>query len=242
MLWRWIAGLLVTVIITHADIPLAAAQTEPDRPLEEIHSEWSQDGELQLERPSAEPEAQAPPQRSRTPGWIDWLSDILSAFFSAIGPLFRILFYVLIGAIVLAIGWFILGQVFDLRLERFRRRKKEIEVSQAEDIRPDAAQARSLLEEADALAREGRFAQAVHLLLFRSIEDIQERGAGGLSRAMTAREIGALSALPDRARRALAPIIGVVERSFFGGREVDRAGWETARASYEEFAFGETWT
>jgi hypothetical protein len=109
------------------------------------------------------------------------------------------------------------------------------------DLRPDAAAARSLLEEADALARQGRFAEAVHLLLFRSIEDIQERVDGGVPNSLTAREIAALGKLPARARRALAPIIQVVERSFFGGRAVEADGWQEARSSYEDFAFGEGW-
>ena len=40
---------------------------------------------------------------------------------------------------------------------------------------PEEAGARSWLEEADALAREGRFAEAIHHLLFRSVEDICRR-------------------------------------------------------------------
>lgn len=241
MLWRWIAGLVVAGVFALCAAAPALARDEAERSLEDIHAEWVEDTELQLERPEAEPEIQAPPQRREQPGWIAWLSRILGDFFAAIGPFFRIVFYALIAVVALAIAWFILSQVFDLRLERFRRKKQEIVDSHAEDIRPDAELARSLLEEADILAREGRYAEAVHLLLFRSIEDIQERGKAGLSQSLTAREIGSLSDLPDRARRALAPIIGVVERSFFGGRDVDRAGWETARASYEDFAFGETW-
>jgi hypothetical protein len=39
----------------------------------------------------------------------------------------------------------------------------------------------------------------------------------------------------------LKPIITIVEHSFFGGRDVDEAGWKTARGSYEKFAFGEGW-
>ena len=99
-----------------------------------------------------------------------------------------------------------------------------------------------MLEEADALAHAGKFAEAVHLLLFRSIEDIQTRVETGVPRSLTAREIGRLGFLPDRARTALGPIIAIVERSFFGGRDVDQAGWQTARASYEDFAFGGEWS
>ena len=109
------------------------------------------------------------------------------------------------------------------------------------DIRPDADQARSLLEEADLLARAGKFAEAVHLLLFRSIDDIQQQLEGGVPRSLTAREIGGLGHLPDEAKSALSPIIMIVERSFFGDRDVDEPDWKTARGSYERFAFGEGW-
>ena len=58
------------------------------------------------------------------------------------------------------------------------------------------------------------------------------RGNNGLS---------GLQNLPERAKRGLGPIIRIVERSFFGGRPVDSDGWLEARASYEDFAFGEGW-
>ena len=50
-----------------------------------------------------------------------------------------------------------------------------------------------------------------------------------------------LGKLPERVKRGLKPIIMVVERSFFGGRAVDADGWQEARRSYEDFAFGEGW-
>ena len=107
-----------------------------------------------------------------------------------------------------------------------------------EDQRPDPKRAATLLEEADALAAEGRFAEAVHLLLFRSIEDLRERRSGGVPQSLTAREISSLSDLTQRTREALSPIIRIVENSFFGGRPVDQTGWQSARSSYESFAFG----
>ena len=45
-----------------------------------------------------------------------------------------------------------------------------------------------------------------------------------------------------RPRLAISRAVNeVVERSFFGGRAVDADGWQEARRSYEEFAFGEGW-
>ncbi|NBC20211.1 MAG: hypothetical protein GVY06_04045 [Alphaproteobacteria bacterium] len=242
VLKRWITGLVTLVIAMSPGGPAAIAAADSPRALEEIHREWAEDEELQLERPEAKPQVNTPPTPRERPGWQRWIADMLGWLFSIVGPVFRVIFYILVSAIAVTIAGFILSQVFNLRVGRERRDKARVTESRVEDLRPDAGRARTLLEEADALAREGRFADAVHLLLFRSIEDIQERQEGGLPRSLTAREIGALGALPETARRALAPIIGVVERSFFGGREVDRQGWETARASYETFAFGESWS
>ena len=67
------------------------------------------------------------------------------------------------------------------------------------------------------------------------------RVAGHESVVLTAREIGGLGLLPEHAKRDLSPIIMIVERSFFGDRDVDEDGWKAARGSYQNFAFGADW-
>jgi len=241
-----VACLLLAGLSLPALSPVALAQGPapvPGEPgageLGEVHAEFLTDGELQLEWPEAEaPEPVEPP-----PGWLRGLADFLGELLNLLGPVFRLLFYGICVILVASIVWFIFRNLIEARIPGLRRKRSEgIEESVAEPYRPDAVAARSLLEEADALAAAGRFAEAVHLLLFRSIEDIQSRREGGVPRSLTAREIARLEALPDRARRGLAPIIEIVERSFFGGRDVDGTGWQSARASYEDFAFGEAWT
>ena len=59
--------------------------------------------------------------------------------------------------------------------------------------------------------------------------------------ALTSRDIAGLEAMPPGPRRAFARIAERVERSFFGGREVDAADFAAARADYETFAFAEAW-
>ena len=210
--------------------------------LETLHEAYLAEDALQLERPDTEPEEidfdVDDPQRP--PGW-------LTDFFQALGPIFKILFYIGAGLIVAFIAYHILATLFDFRLSDFLGDKnKNGKDSSGDDVlhnlKPDEAAARTLLEQADALAREGKFAEAVHLLLFRSIEDIQTRREQRLSTALTAREIGQLDDLPAKPRAALGPIIQIVERSFFGGQPVDEPGWKTARKSYEDFAFGEAWS
>lgn len=202
--------------------------------VDRAHAAYLLDGELQLERPeqTMEPVEQKPP-----PGWLQAIGN----FLESLGPLFQVAFWLAAALIVAGILYFLFGEAVRLRFAGRSKPRDKREDDVLQDLRPDAAAARSLLDEADALARQGRFAEAVHLLLFRSIEEIQERIEGGVSASLTAREISSLAYLPDRAKRALRPITQVVERSFFGGRSVDEAGWQDARRSYEDFAFGEGW-
>lgn len=203
--------------------------------VDRAHAGYLKDGELQLTRPEEEFEV-APPRE--TPDWL----EAVGRFLNSLGPVFQVVFYIAAALVVLGILYFIFGEAIRLRFGGRKDKTQKPADDVLVDVRPDAAAARSLLEEADALARQGRFAEAVHLLLFRSIEDIQERVEGGVPTSLTAREIAGLGKLPERAKRGLKPIIMVVERSFFGGRPVDADGWQEARRSYEEFAFGEGWT
>lgn len=208
-------------------------ETDLDR-VDRAHAGYLDDAELQLTRPEQDIEI---PEPSPPPGWL----RAFGRFLQSLGPVFEVIFWIAVGLVAAGLLYFLFGEAIRLRFGGKRKPKDERKDDVLVDIRPDAASARSLLEEADALAREGRFAEAVHLLLFRSIEDIQERLEGGVPNSLTAREIASLGRLPDRARRALKPIILVVERSFFGGRAVDADGWQEARRSYEDFAFGEAW-
>lgn len=222
-----------------------AGAAEPLSPgaeaLRETHAAYLATDGLQLERPG-EAVVEPPPPRRNTPDWLRAIGDFIAGVLRALGPVLRVVFWIGVAALAGAVVLFILRETAGVRLPNLLRRKAaEADDHLAPSLKPDAAAARSLLDEADALARNGRFAEAVHLLLFRSIEDIQSRGETGVAKSLTAREIGRLEALPARPRAALSPIIAIVERSFFGGRPVDQASWGEARRSYEDFAFGEAW-
>ena len=203
--------------------------------LDKAHAAYLKRSDLQLERPEWEAPPLPPPKP--LPPWLSWLGNLLNGM----APLFQLLFYAIVVLVIGGFLYFVFGEALLIRFGKSGAGKVTDGDDVLVDVRPDAAMARSLLEEADALARSGKFAEAVHLLLFRSIEDIQSRLDGGVPKSLTAREIGGLRHLPERARRGLGPIIAIVERSFFGGRDVDAEGWQEARASYEDFAFGEGW-
>jgi hypothetical protein len=112
----------------------------------------------------------------------------------------------------------------------------------AEPWRPAPEQARALLEEADRLAGEGRFVEAAHLILLRSIQDIQARRPRAVAVSLTSRDIARLDALPPPARVLFAGIAEAVEISLFGGRTMDGDGYARCRDAYSSFVEAGAWS
>ena len=134
--------------------------------------------------------------------------------------------------LALVILWFLLAPL----VERWRMRPPALP---EEEWTPDRQAAEALLADADRLAREGRFDEAVHLLLRRSVADIAAARPDWLLPASTAREIASFPRLPERARSAFGVIAQRVERSLFALRRLDEADWSAARGAYAEFALAE---
>lgn len=169
-----------------------------------------------------------------TPPPPSWLKP-LAEFLQAIAPVLKYVFWgglILFAAVVL---YLVLREV----LPDFGP-KKRTRVEMA-DWRPAPEQARALLEDADALARAGRFEEAIHLLLFRSIDELSGRRPGVVKPALTSRDIAELPALPPDARDAFVRLAQAVETTFFGGRPAGEQAFGAARADYEAFAFAEGW-
>jgi len=91
------------------------------------------------------------------------------------------------------------------------------------------------------MAADGRFEEAVHELLFRSIQDIDIRRPNTIRRSLTSREIAALKILTPATREAFATIGGVVETSYFGGQKIGKAEFDICRAAYAQFAKKSAW-
>ena len=148
---------------------------------------------------------------------------------------------------VLALGAAILLWAIINRLQhgewtlRLPRRAAVHQLEAEEEWSPEISGVRSWLEEADALAREGRFSEAVHHLLFRSIEDIANRRPALVRPALTSRELASSQLIPSRARELFTAIARLVERSLFGGAPVNKSDWLTAREAYSGFVLPSAW-
>jgi hypothetical protein len=179
---------------------------------------------LQLDFKSAPP----PPP---VPAWLDKLLQALGE----LAPILKFLFWgglALGGALIL---WFVVNEL----LATGRRASS---AAPPADWRPEPERARALLEEADRLAAAGRFGEAIHILLFRSIDDLTGRRPGLIRPALTSRDIAGLDQMPAPARGAFARIAERVERNVFGGRPVGAEDFAHARGDYEAFAFSEGWS
>jgi hypothetical protein len=207
-----------------SEIPRAAAQA---------HAALLKHTDLQFDFPGFKP----PPP----PPWLVWLIDHLFrplAWLLA-HPTVKYFFWtVLIGAIGLGL-FFVIRAV--LRRGWLARRPAESDTKKMEAWRPTPEKARLLLEDADALAAAGRFADAIHLILLRSVVDISERRPELLKPALTSREIGSLAGIPEAARRAFVAIARVVERAVFASRPVGQEDYAACRAEYERFAIPDPW-
>lgn len=205
--------------------PVDAVSTIPVQDFAEAHRELLADRAIQFDLPVDQPPT--------PPAWLGQVAD----FLAAIGPLLRVIFWVVLGAAVLFLVYVIVMRLSG-REWRWRRSRG---AEDAADWRPDAAPARQLLGEADALAAQGLYSEAARLLLYRSIEDIDSRRPELVRPALTSRDIAALPAIPDRPRSAFLAIAMLVERSLFAGRSLDSGDWRDCRSAYEEFAFAEGW-
>lgn len=204
--------------------------------------------------PSVQFNLQPRPPRPEPPAWLKEALEAIGSTLKPVGrllrwfgsflpdaPYARILLWVVLLTGALVIAWALYGRIKhgEWPLPRWPR---EQPVSIEEDEwQPETAGVCSWLDEADTFAAQGMFAEAIHHLLFRSVEDIARRRPQLVRPAITSRELASAEGIPARARTLFSRIAGVVERSLFGGREVSKLEWSEARETYSEFALAGSW-
>lgn len=177
---------------------------------------------------------QTPPPKP--PSWLEaffrWLSELLEPVGRALGlswPVFKWVLLAIGIALVALLLWRMIGPALGWRPQS----RATIEDA---GWTPEAGAALALLEDADRLAAEGRFDEATHLLLQRSVGQIAAARPDLVEPATTARELSTMASLPDGARTAFGVIAGRVERSLFALRALGADDWQAARAAYADFA------
>lgn len=178
-----------------------------------------------------------PTEPPKPPAWLErlqeWLENAMGPLGEQLGSAWPTLKWVLLAIaalLILLLAWRLIAP-----LTGWRPRPRGVE----DQWSPDREQALALLEDADALAAAGRFDEATHLLLIRSVGQIRAVRPDWLDPSSTAREIAALPTLPERARIAFAVIAARVERSLFALMPLAEDDWRAARAAYADFALAD---
>ncbi|KZE17166.1 hypothetical protein AVT10_11785 [Sphingomonas hankookensis] len=208
-----------------------AAASVPPIDSAKVDAAWKTiraDGSIQFDLPEKLPEPRDPP-----PEWLEPVLRAIGNFVQWVGGGWQVILWVIGIVIAIALLFALVPSLREWIAERLGRRRV---VEEAPPWTPTETRARALLEDADALAAEGRFDEAVHLLLFRSIDDIVAWRGDVVRPADTSRDIARAEALPPHARGVFAGIVAAVERSLFGGRALGADDWQRARADYAGFA------
>lgn len=121
-------------------------------------------------------------------------------------------------------------------LRRPDRAAKGKRASRPDRAGPPAARLVVAQQESDALAARGDYAEAMHLLLLRSVEEMRRRLGAPIAASLTSREIHQRSALDDEARGHFGDIIERVEISWFGSHLPGADEYARCRESYAALA------
>ncbi|WP_298300969.1 hypothetical protein [uncultured Erythrobacter sp.] len=180
----------------------------------------------------------------RTPGWFDGLWGAFAEFMaSLLGPVgdflvrnWHILKWLLLGLLAIFVLYWLVRSLGRMARIQLNANDAATGANSDPNWQPNREESLALLEDADRLAAQGRFDEATHLLLKRSVSQIANAQPSWVDPSSTARELAVLPALSDRARRAFRTIAERVERSLFALRALDQSDWEAARAAYADFA------
>ncbi len=101
----------------------------------------------------------------------------------------------------------------------------------------EAAAAANRMNEAGAEAQVhadgGAYAEAMHTLLLRSVEELRRRSRVPLGRSLTSREILSRLPLDTVVHDAFQALVDRVEVTYFGGRQPSREDYEQCRESFD---------
>ena len=139
--------------------------------------------------------------------------------------------------VVAAIGIAVLMLVLWRVIEARRGRERPARVRTPEGGGAPARRSLRIgpLTEVEDLARQGRFGEAIHLLLLHLFAALQRRPATAPAPAHTGREVLARTRLASQAHEALGVLVLAAEKIHFGGRPASREDYEACLAHYRRF-------
>ena len=142
------------------------------------------------------------------------------------------LFWIVIAVAIVGIALVLVQHLRTRRRERRPQAPAGARPGRGPVAIPAVAMPPAALDEADGLAGQGRYGDAVHALLLRGVAALDRQFPRALAPSATSRDIARLPALPDATRQAFAGIAQRTERAVFARATLARHDWEACRALY----------
>ena len=117
-----------------------------------------------------------------------------------------------------------------------RSRRLEEEGSEGDGGLARATMLAGARNEADALAAQGRYDEAMHVLLLRAVGELREKLRLSIADSLTAREIERRAPLDVSGKGAFSRIVRAVEHALFGREPADSSAYLACRADFDVFA------
>jgi hypothetical protein len=213
---------LVSWLIIVGSVAQSVASPTPEEIADALDLAY-ESGRYQTEMPREQPPMQLQPLE---------VPDVVK-------EIIRIVLYTILIVGGLLLLFYIVNALPSLR-EAIKRRRAGRGVASAKAFVTDTDRDRldTALGEADLLARQGAYGEALHLMLLYCLNELRRRFGLGMPPALTSREILGLSALQEARHTALSVIVSAVELSHFGGRPVDEATYRSCRRRCEDVVLG----
>ncbi len=138
----------------------------------------------------------------------------------------------LIWAALICAGVLLLYVLLRDGLPFWRRSQVEWDGLAADAAASAATGTQDALSSADALSRDGRFVEAIHLLLLQSLADIRQQLGVQFADSLTSREILRGARLSPQGRASLREIVAAVEWTYFGGYPAELTDYTACRRSF----------
>ncbi len=158
---------------------------------------------------------------------------------SVFKPLAPVMPYILVALALALIALLLSPFVRMMITSRFQRLFARDHLRADAPWRPTREAVVALLGDIDKLAAEGSYDEAIHLLLVRSVADINAFRPDLVRKHYSARDIRSHPLLPEAARPAFTEIVRCVEKSYFAGIAATRADFDACRAAYTAFVAAE---
>ncbi|MGD1876346.1 MAG: hypothetical protein ACFB13_02470 [Kiloniellaceae bacterium] len=154
----------------------------------------------------------------------------------------KILFWVVIAAVAALVLFFLGNLLLDLARNRgvFKGNREKPAAEDPLRVETPLRERRGgdehTLAEADRLAAEGRFSEAIHLLLLVALDRLHRELGPRVAPAMTSREVLRLPALPGETVAPLTRMVQLSEINHFGGRLAAEPDYHRCRDDFLRFS------